>query len=59
MIDFQYHTMGHLYNDYPQLVITYCCLVKGNPGLIWLPVNKVYEYGAPFVQIMHINTNNT
>ena len=41
-VDFQYHIMGHLCNDYPQMVITYCCLVKGNPGLIWLHVNRVY-----------------
>ena len=35
MVDFQYHIVGHLCNDHPQMVITYCCLVKENPGLIW------------------------
>ena len=44
MVDFQYHIMGHLCNDYPQMVTTYCCLVKGKPGLIWLHVNRVYVW---------------
>ena len=42
--DFQYHIMAHLCNDYPPMVITYCCLAKGNPGLIWLHVNRVYVW---------------
>ena len=43
-IDFQYHIVGYLGNDYPQMVTTYCCLVKGNPVLIWLHKNRVYVW---------------
>ena len=44
MVGFQYHIVRHLCNDYPQMVITYCCLVKGNPGLIQL--HFVWESGT-------------